>query len=237
MKKLLSAVFIFSFLIVGGIVEAQALPAVQLDVASNLNAVVTSTSTPITIGTSSPAVSVYQQALTQLGFYNGPISGTYDAATQESVKAFEAFQQVPSDGILGTATGLLIEKALNPNLPATEPVPQPAPEQPAGPSDIFAIKMIEDPAPSTALVGNTPAMNSSGLSIQNFSKALRFGLKSNPQVMALQKKLQSLELYGDSINGNFDSETKIAVMAFQINNKLQADGVVGPITWAALAKN
>lgn len=49
---------------------------------------------------------------------------------------------------------------------------------------------------------------------------------------ALLKNGYSLPRYG--ADGQFGSETLYAVKAFQANNHLQVDGVVGPLTWSAL---
>ncbi len=53
-------------------------------------------------------------------------------------------------------------------------------------------------------------------------------------VRDLQTKLTALLYYTDSINGNFDLETEIAVKRFQLNNDLTATGVVDSQTWNLL---
>lgn len=45
-----------------------------------------------------------QQALKKGGFYNGTITGVYDAPTAAAVKAYQAKNSVPSDGVAGAAT-------------------------------------------------------------------------------------------------------------------------------------
>lgn len=61
------------------------------------------------------------------------------------------------------------------------------------------------------------------------------GLKGN-DVVELQKRLMSLNYplpkYG--ADGDFGSETESAVRAFQKDNKLDVDGIVGPQTYAAI---
>lgn len=57
---------------------------------------------------------------------------------------------------------------------------------------------------------------------------------SGEQVKTLQQKLKNWGYYSGSVDGVFGSGTKSAVMYFQRNNGLTADGVVGSRTAAAL---
>ncbi len=59
---------------------------------------------------------------------------------------------------------------------------------------------------------------------------LRKGLKdmTETDIRYLQK------LLGMPLSGQFDQSTEDAVIKFQKKSKLQADGIVGPYTWAAL---
>ncbi|HEX3808275.1 MAG TPA: peptidoglycan-binding protein [Rhizomicrobium sp.] len=50
------------------------------------------------------AVENLQKALAKAGFYKGPVNGTYDAATTAAVKAYQAKNGVPVDGVAGAAT-------------------------------------------------------------------------------------------------------------------------------------
>jgi putative chitinase len=57
---------------------------------------------------------------------------------------------------------------------------------------------------------------------------------SGPDVQDLQRRLQDLGFDPNGVDGNFGPGTKAAVIAFQQSKGLQADGVVGPATMAAL---
>ncbi|NLY30554.1 MAG: L,D-transpeptidase family protein [Firmicutes bacterium] len=54
-------------------------------------------------------------------------------------------------------------------------------------------------------------------------------------VEELQRGLQQLGVYHGPISGTFDRRTMEAVIAFQRQEGLTSDGVVGPVTWQALA--
>ena len=64
---------------------------------------------------------------------------------------------------------------------------------------------------------------------------LRLG-STGPDVVALQQRLTALGYNTGTANGNFGTGTQTAVMNFQKAKNIQSDGVVGPTTWAALAK-
>jgi len=56
------------------------------------------------------------------------------------------------------------------------------------------------------------------------------------QVRWLQRALKSTGEVAISIDGVFGEETSVAVRSFQHSHNLDADGIVGPKTWAALPK-
>lgn len=57
---------------------------------------------------------------------------------------------------------------------------------------------------------------------------------SGPDVTALQQKLKDLGFDPNGVDGNFGPGTRNAVIAFQQSKGLQADGIAGPATLAAL---
>ena len=57
---------------------------------------------------------------------------------------------------------------------------------------------------------------------------------SGPDVKDLQQKLKALGFDPNGVDGNFGPGTRAAVVAFQQSKGLQADGIAGPATLAAL---
>jgi peptidoglycan hydrolase-like protein with peptidoglycan-binding domain len=72
-------------------------PSVELDGC-------TVTVTTVRLDDSGPSVECVQKALTAAGSYTGAISGTFDAATETAVRAFQASQDLEDDGIVGGKT-------------------------------------------------------------------------------------------------------------------------------------
>ncbi len=62
-------------------------------------------------------------------------------------------------------------------------------------------------------------------------------LMEGEDVAELQRGLKCLNLYGGAISGRFDRLTMAAVQGLQRQKGLSHDGVVGPMTWQALAND
>ena len=79
-------------------------------------------------GNTGEAVGLLQTRLKELGYYDGVISNTYDAATVAAVKAFQKKNSLKADGIAGAETQKAIysDASLSPNETAT-PTPSPTP--------------------------------------------------------------------------------------------------------------
>lgn len=69
----------------------------------------------------------------------------------------------------------------------------------------------------------------------NASAVLRVGSRGT-EVAALQTKLKSLGYSPGAVDGIYGNGTKWAVISFQKNHYLQADGIAGPVTLQALDK-
>lgn len=89
------------------------------------------------------------------------------------------------------------------------------------------------------LTGLTPSVHaataSAAATADYGSKDLALGSQGSA-VTQLQKDLARLGFYSNSIDGSFGPKTNNAVISFQKSQGLKTDGVVGPITRAALNK-
>ncbi|MBE5768696.1 MAG: hypothetical protein E7333_03785 [Clostridiales bacterium] len=80
-------------------------------------------------GDASPEVKVVQARLTDLGFYEGPISGNYLGHTRNAVKAFQEHHAMEADGIMGESTWNLLfnDDAVLSAEESPRPTPAPTP--------------------------------------------------------------------------------------------------------------
>ncbi|HET9729382.1 MAG TPA: L,D-transpeptidase family protein [Acidimicrobiia bacterium] len=93
------------------------------------------------------------------------------------------------------------------------------------------------PAPTTVAPVTIPPASSSTTTTTTTPppRVLREGA-SGPDVAALQRRLRDLGYWLDDANGVYDTTTAHAVVAFQKSGALERDGVVGPLTRAALER-
>ena len=66
------------------------------------------------------------------------------------------------------------------------------------------------------------------------TRTLKVGVSGN-DVKFLQESLNSIGNYGLNVTGTFDSSTVSVVKAFQENNGLTADGIVGQMTLKSIS--
>lgn len=172
-----------------------------------------STRPTLRLGSTGSAVSEIQAMLVLLGYFDAPIDGQYQAPTEEAVKAFQVDAGLSDDGIVGPATW---EKLLP--SPSTEFTPPAVPETVA--SEDSEDEMAEE---ETAEAADPPVE----------LPVLRQGMTGSA-VSRVQETLKARGFYDGAIDGIFGPGTEAAVMEFQTDARLAADGIVGPATWQAL---
>ena len=168
-------------------------------------------------GSSGDTVSQLQATLKLLGFYSGEVSGTYDDATVSAVAQFQTAAGISADGVAGPSTWQKL-------LPSPDEV-----------TAISSAAPISTPAPAPAAQA-LPAPESPAQPKQPLGPPVLRLEAEGPAVAQLQRELQTLGYYTGDIDGGFGEQTKAAVEAFQTDQQMFVDGVVGKATWDALSR-
>jgi len=170
---------------------------------------------PLRLGCTGEDVRLLQIRLTALGYYSGKLSGTYLPATQDAVYAF---QLCSGEAPTGNADVDTLTLLYSDNAVTWE----------AGQALMPDVSPTPNPYEVVSGVTPTPAPHIP------YTKTLKYEQSSGALVKQLQKRLTELGYYSGNISGNFLGHTRNAVKAFQEQNALKADGIVGEMTWDAL---
>ncbi|MEL7067292.1 MAG: peptidoglycan-binding protein [Cyanobacteria bacterium J06581_3] len=162
-------------------------------------------------GSGGETVRRLQATLNLMGFYQGPIDGTFNEATTAAVSSFQSAAGLSPDGVVGPATwqkllprpGDTVTAAVPPASSVVAPEP--------------ATEVAEEPAAPTGPPILRPDVE-------------------GPAVAQLQRELQILEYYDGPIDGIYGEQTQAAVRQFQTDQQLEVDAIVGPSTWDALTR-
>ena len=179
----------------------------------------------VRLGDSGAQIAELQKRLTDLGYYNASISGSFDQATEDAVMRFQRDNGLPSDGIVGAAT----ETALR------QPAGQSA-GQSAGQGSQNAIGYYQSGAAQGGSAQGGAAQGGAAqgtFTSPTASNLLRLG-DTGAAVSDLQARLTNLGLYQGAITGNYDAPTQAAVTALQRSRGLVPDGIAGPQVAAVL---
>ena len=166
---------------------------------------------PLHVGSSGTDVPRLQTRLTILGYYTGKITGVYLDATADAVKAFQEKMGMTATGDADGDTQSLVYSS-------------------DARSRSGAAVVTPEPEKDTEIVdGNNP----DAIETVAYKKRLAYG-SSGKNVKLLQQRLTDLGYYEGPVSGNFQGNTRNAVKAFQTQNGLAVDGVVGKKTWDLL---
>ncbi|MEO0406687.1 MAG: peptidoglycan-binding domain-containing protein [Cyanobacteria bacterium P01_A01_bin.135] len=174
-----------------------------------------------------PEVTQLQRDLQAANFYNGPISGIYGSQTEQAVIQLQIASRLEADGVFGPLTRSALSSRLGgtSNVPGSPTVGTPIP---VTGSDG---RVVRDDALSGRL-----ATNLANASCANFSSGggsdigvLQRGDVGN-EVRRLQQRLDDLGYSPGVIDGVFGQDTQAAVIRFQRDRGLTADGIVGSVT-------
>ena len=166
---------------------------------------------PLHVGSSGTDVTRLQTRLTILGYYTGKITGVYLDATADAVNAFQEKMGMTATGDADGDTQSRVYSS-------------------DARSRSGAAVVTPEPEKDTEIVdGNNP----DAIETVAYKKRLAYG-SSGKNVKLLQQRLTDLGYYEGPVSGNFQGNTRNAVKAFQTQNGLAVDGVVGKKTWDLL---
>ena len=156
-------------------------------------------------GDRSEAVKSLQQILTKAGIYDSEVNGVFDAETAKAIKQFQRSNGLGVDGVVGKKT--------------------------------WAALIDGDTTSANGAFDSTPFTNDSSFTESSGQRigtpVLRQG-DNGEYVTKLQQRLQQLGYLNSRITGSFGSVTKAAVIRFQRDKGLRANGIVEGKTQAAL---
>ena len=166
---------------------------------------------PLRLGSSGADVTRLQTRLTVLGYFTGKISGTYLDSTQEAVAAFQAKMGLTPDGQASQDVQALVYS-------------------PDARSRTGAAVVTPEPELDDDIVNGD---NPDALPTVKYTRRYAYG-SSGKNVKQIQQRLTDLGYYDGPVSGNFQGNTRNAVKAFQTQNGLKVDGIVGEQTWNRL---
>lgn len=157
------------------------------------------------IGARGTEVRALQQLLVNINLYDGTINGVFDSKTNAAVKEFQRSSGLLVDGVVGKKTWSALADG-----------------------DTFTTQQPFDNSPFT----NEPFVNQTAEKA-NAKPVLRVGDRGK-DVTELQQSLKQLGYYKTRVTGVFGSVTKAAVIRFQEDKGLMANGIVDGKTQTAL---
>lgn len=210
------------------------------------------------VGSTGQDVLYLQGALKLLGYYTGPLDGSFGSGTADAVKRFQLSRGLTADGVVGARTWDAITQALI-GIPPTGTKPTLREGNTGdyvkvlqkrlkdfgyytGPIDgVFgrttteAVKKFQTAAKVTAdgIVGPQTWSLLDTLLPPVQRPTLKEG-DTGEGVIILQDKLKNKGYFSGSITGSFGPETTSAVKTFQRDNGLPVTGIVDTSTWDAL---
>jgi len=219
---------------------------------------------PVRRGNSGSEVTNIQRCLRQLRYYNGPVNGRFGTLTENAVISFQRDYQIPADGIVGSSTQRIlqsqcqdIELGGNPSgvlrrgstgeavrkLQVDLQQLRYFNERPTGffgpVTEAAVISFQRDHGlPANGIVESRTrsiitARVQDGSDFGGDYPTLRRGDRG-ADVTFLQQRLQQLGYLNRTPTANFDSQTARAVIRFQTDHDLNANGVVDGQTWEIL---
>jgi peptidoglycan hydrolase-like protein with peptidoglycan-binding domain len=207
------------------------------------------------IGSNGPEVSSSQRCLKKLGYFNGPVSGKFASLTQNAVIKFQQANRIPADGVVGINTQQALQRACQSrNTSSTSRSSGQYPVLSQGKTGAAVTRLQQrlrqlgylnvnpngnfGPKTRDAVIKfqrnyriaangivNRQTWNALLGSSPNQARSSRSSSLSTQQVRELQVRLRQLGYFNTNPTGTIGPITKNAVMKFQQNYRLPADGI------------
>ena len=183
-------------------------------------------------------VRALQVDLNRLGYACGEVDGIFGPKTNTAVRAFQRDHGLEVDGVVGEKTRAALEEALGhagtdvEAQEASDEHGEGAPADGEAPDSDEGDAEDEDDADYVA-PGNTEILDF-GTRLLRYRKGHAY--MTGDDVAAVQKQLIQLGFAPGKADGIYGLATAAAVKVFQAARKIEADGVVGPDTRAALTR-
>ncbi|AFY33534.1 peptidoglycan-binding protein [Calothrix sp. PCC 7507] len=184
-------------------------------------------------GDQGPSVRNLQQQLKRVGFYQAPITQVYDFPTEDAVRRFQKAADLPVDGIVSATTLQKLDKWRSPALVAQAKKPT------AVSASVTKAAVMNTQTKKPTAVSESAKKSSTPSSVASKRRSPNLLVKGDEgeDVRALQERLRVAGYYYGNATGIFGPITEEAVKRFQEAYKLNADGIVGPVTLAKLPQN
>lgn len=203
------------------------------------------------LGDMGTEVSDLQTKLQALGYYDGPISGSFGSQTQTALIAFQQAQGLTTDGIAGPRVNSALSTATLPTQTASTSTPsaalsQPTTVQPAvGTPPIIAPQVTETQAAPTAQpqvttvqvppvassmppVASPPSSSSAQPPLPNAAPSIQNVEGGRFSVVELQRRLQLRGFDPVEMTGVYDPATQTAITQAQQAYGLSQSDLFGP---------
>ncbi|MBD2447326.1 peptidoglycan-binding protein [Nostoc sp. FACHB-152] len=212
------------------------------------------------VGTRGTEVTFIQRCLKNLGYFNGPVTGTFANLTQRAVTRFQQAKGLAVDGVVGNNT----RQALQQSCQSGTPSPNTNGQLREG-SRGQAVAQLQQNlrqlgyfnGPRTGYFGSqtrqavirfqqASRIPANGIVDSRTAQALQSNLNvggeypvlaegsRDPAVTRLQQRLRDLGYFKQNPTGYFGNVTKNAVAAFQRKAGIPGTGVANSQTWDAL---
>ena len=189
-------------------------------------------------GSSGPWTMELQKNLRNLGYAVGSIDGIFGKDTDATVKAFQQAHHIENDGVVGTDTWDRLFSNESIRFPTTltyivksgDTCKFIAKEHQTTIGEITELNNLTDDKLSIGQILKIPVIPET-----RAKEILKFKDKKE-EVEKLQAILNKIGYSVGKIDGMFGGNTLASVQAFQKDNHLSVDGIVGPNTWKTLEK-